>query len=230
MGDVESIEDLLGWTRYFSPDTLFAGASGFFNSILSHLKVTKTRQLTKNVPFGNKRLFVLGSSYPKNSEVLMDMVENGHFHSNMPGSVFFNTTQAAEDLGKWVQGITDAFKSNSQVIISSIHISENDSDIFKRIKKQMAWVVKEVYRSVEIEEILIEGGSTTYEILKQLNIKQLSPIQELEFGVIRMQVKSNPKLCITTKPGSYQWPEKVWKKNRVEEMKNSYFKQSTVNE
>ncbi len=229
MGDVETIEDLLDWAKLFREDILFAGASGFFNSLLSHLKISKQEIIGKSVPFGNKRFFVLGSSFPKAHDILPQMEECGHYYSNMPEEVFYNNEGASEAFNKWINEIIDAFKMHPKVIISSIHQSNQEPDLFIRIKRLMAEVVKKVTDKIKVDEILIEGGSTTSEILNELQIKRLVPLQEFTTGVIRMQVTSKENMCMTTKPGSYSWPEELWLNNNIDKLTNSNLTNSTIN-
>jgi hypothetical protein len=80
--------------------------------------------------------------------------------------------------------------------------------------------VKRVADRITLNEILIEGGSTTSEILKHMNIKKLIPFHELDTGVIRMKVDGVPGLCITTKPGSYLWPQNMWLTDVIEQLNN----------
>ncbi len=229
MGDVESIEDLLDWAKFFREDTLFAGASGFFNSLLSHLKVSRQELNEKDIPFGDKRFFILGSSFPKAHDILPQMEENGHYYSNMPEEVFRNGEGATDAFNKWVNEIIDAFKMHQKVIISSIHKSNHEPDLFIRIKKQMAEVVKRVTQKVRVDELLIEGGSTTSQILSELQINRLIPLQEFTTGVIRMQVASKDQMCMTTKPGSYNWPEELWLNKNITQLKNRNLSKSAIN-
>ena len=73
----------------------------------------------------------------------------------------------------------------------------------------MAHLVQIVHKKTELTDLFIEGGATTSEILKSLNISKLYPVKELDFGIIQMHAEGYPNLCITTKPGSYSWPESV---------------------
>ena len=138
------------------------------------------------------------------------MIENGHYHSNMPSEIYLNIDYPREIFDHWCSEVVDAFHKNNKVIVSSLHYSSEEIGIGKRIKNIIAELVKRIAEETSIDEILIEGGSTTSEILKKLDIKRLTPIQELDTGVIRMQVEKLPDMCITTKPGSYNWPENVW--------------------
>ena len=74
----------------------------------------------------------------------------------------------------------------------------------------MGELIKKVSERTEVNELIIEGGSTTYVVLEHLNIKKLFPVHELDTGVIRMKIEGWHNLCLTTKPGSYYWPDSFW--------------------
>ncbi|MBA7684022.1 hypothetical protein ES703_92410 [subsurface metagenome] len=219
LGDVENADDLLNWALKFDEKTLFAGASGFFNSLLLALRCSKQQSKNTIIPFGNPALFVLGSSYPKDKETLAKMIEYGHYHSNMPEEIYYNKKYDPVLLDKWVEDVITGIQKHGKVIVSSIHTKSKENGISIRVKKIMTELVRKLFERTSFNEILIEGGSTTSEILDQLNIKKLTPIQELDTGVIRMRVDKIPNLCLTTKPGSYQWPENVWMKEKIDKNK-----------
>ncbi len=223
MGDVENLDDLRKWTLKYNNNTLFAGASGFFNSLLISLGLSSQKIKSGIIPFGEKALFVLGSSYPKDTDLLEKMIKNGHYHSNMPVEIYQNNSNVDEIFEDWVNDIISGLQKYNKVIVSSIHSGSEDPGIFLRIKQVMAELVKRVSKVVKLDEILIEGGSTTSAILSNLQINRLNPVQEIDTGVIRMQVDGHKGLCLTTKPGSYFWPEKVWLKEKIEELNNENF-------
>jgi uncharacterized protein YgbK (DUF1537 family) len=70
----------------------------------------------------------------------------------------------------------------------------------------MAKTVKLVVERNVIKELFIEGGSTATAVLQELNIRHLSPVNELKRGVVRMKAGD---LYITVKPGSYELPEEI---------------------
>ena len=71
IADVENLEDLHKWTLKYSEDTLFAGAFGFFNSLLQHLNYTREIQDVQYLPFRTPALFLLGSYFPKDIRALI---------------------------------------------------------------------------------------------------------------------------------------------------------------
>ncbi|MBN1414486.1 MAG: four-carbon acid sugar kinase family protein [Bacteroidales bacterium] len=210
VGDVENSDDLYKWAVRFSDNTLFAGASGFFDSLLKALRLKNGTFKTKPVPFGRNTLVVLGSPYPKDDQLLLQIEQHGHLLLNMPVEIYNHKNYSPVHLEEWVSQVVSGIEKHHKVIVASMHSNNAEAGLSVRIRQVMAELVKKVASRITLNEILIEGGSTTSEILKQMNIKKLIPIHELDTGVIRMQVDSIPGLFITTKPGSYLWPENVW--------------------
>ena len=67
-----------------------------------------------------------------------------------------------------------------------------------------------MFGAVTPGELLVEGGATAAAILQRLHLQAFTPVEELAPGVIRMQVAGNRQLCLTLKPGSYDWPAALW--------------------
>jgi len=221
IGDVETNDDLHAWTTISGNRTLFAGASGFFNAILNNLDLPITQTIPNVSQFQERALFILGSAFPKDNALLEKMKQNGHFHSNMPASIFHSQETNEDEFQRWVEEVVSGIDRYKKAIVSSVHTNTNDTDIINRVKKNMARLVREVLSRTLVNEILIEGGSTTTEILNELRIKKLVPVQEISVGVIRMEIENSEGLYVTTKPGSYSWPPNVWKKDEIEKMNNS---------
>lgn len=220
IGDVENLDDLHKWALKYDEKTLFAGAFGFFNSLLKSLNYVRQASEKQYLPFRTPALFILGSYYPKDDSMLTSMIEQGHYHSNMPEEIYYNKKSDPSIMHNWVEEVTSKLIEKQKVIITCDYLDSTESNISFRIRKILAELVKNVFEHVTVHEILIEGGSTTSEILEYLDITKLTPIQELDTGVIRMKVDRNPDLCLTTKPGSYQWPTTVWLKGDINKNNN----------
>ncbi len=217
VGDVENMDDLRKWAVKFNDKTLFAGASGIFDSLLLAFRFKNGVLKAKPVPFGKNALFVLGSSYPKDALLLSQIEQHNHMLSNMPFEIYNQKEHSPVHMENWINEIVSGIEQHHKVIVASMHSSSTENGLSFRIKQVMGELVKSVADRIGLNEIFIEGGSTTSEILKHMHIKKLVPFQELDTGVIRMKVDGIPGLCITTKPGSYLWPENVWLPDVIEQ-------------
>jgi len=102
----------------------------------------------------------------------------------------------------WLKKTGNIIKEKQKAVIA---INKTDASALS-LRTEMAKAVKEIVERESIQEIFIEGGSTAAAILQELGIKKLSPVNELQRGVVRMKVND---LFITVKPGSYQIPEQI---------------------
>lgn len=210
IGDVTSSSDLEKWTLYNNEETLLAGASGFFEALLLREQLAPSTNLIQEIPFGKNKLYILGSTYPKDSDFFAKLDESGYAHITMPEEIYYSNDLDLVHFDNWVSEIIRGIEESGKVIVSILHSPCNDPHITSRIKECIGLLVQKVVDSTNLNELMIEGGATTSSVLKYLHIKKLFPVQELDTGVIRMRIDGNPTLCVTTKPGSYQWPDNVW--------------------
>lgn len=210
IGDAAGYDDLTDWAISINENTLPAGASGFFDVLLKKQRLYKDKSLHQVIPFGEKALYILGSTFPKDYDLLKKIEQNGHYLSNMPEEIYFNQKFNPGLLENWAKEIVKGIKEHKKVVASVIHTPSTERGIGNRIKENLGKLIKIISDKIELNELIIEGGSTTSVILECLNIKKLIPRQELDTGVIRMQTENRPDFCLTTKPGSYLWPDIVW--------------------
>jgi D-threonate/D-erythronate kinase len=217
IGDVNDKEDLGKWAAKIDGKTLPAGASGFFEALVMKYVIHKSAHTgTTPPPFGEKALYVLGSAFPK-EEGMLDKI--GHYVSNMPGELYFNREFVPGYLEDWADDIVRGIREYKKVVASVVHPPSDAADIAFRVREITGKLVKRVLEKTEINELIIEGGGTTSVVLKYLNISKLVPMQELKTGVIRMSIEGRPGLCLTTKPGSYLWPDDIWLLQTASSMK-----------
>jgi uncharacterized protein YgbK (DUF1537 family) len=208
IGDVTNAEEMNKWVSKIDETTIAAGGSGFFDVILSKLFSKQKQTLENKLEIGDKTLFVLGSTYPKAEKVIEDLiVGNSLVRKNMPEDIYRMKDFLPELFETWVVEVIECLNNNKKVIISVDYKYSDEEKIAIRIKKLMAKLVKRVVRSTELTDLFIEGGATTSQILRELKIAKLYPFNELDFGIIQMRSNKYPGLCITTKPGSYLWPQ-----------------------
>jgi uncharacterized protein YgbK (DUF1537 family) len=211
VGDVANMDDLEKWALRLDKCSVFAGASGFFNVLLSSGMVFESKESPIfHIPFGDKALYVFGSTFPKDMDLIHRLEANDYYFSNMPEEIYYNPNPDPKYLKKWVNDIVSGIHKHQRVIALIDYTPSDEPQIAQRIKKTIGSLVQGVLAEVEINELLVEGGGTTSVVLNCLDVKKLIPVQELETGVIRMKIEGDVNFCLTTKPGSYFWPDSVW--------------------
>ena len=208
-GDVTSPVELHKWVQKLDDETMPAGGAGFFDALLEYEFPKQKLTKIENYQLGEKTLFVFGSAFPKSDELIEKFTNAGLVFENMPREIYSNPNFSEADMQNWASHIVQRLQKNEKVIVAINYSDSKEENISFRIQKNIAQLVKAVTSKIDLDDLLIEGGATASEILKALQISTMYPFQELEAGVIQMRAKGYPDLCITTKPGSYPWPENI---------------------
>ncbi len=206
-GDVTSNEDIKAWAANPRDTTLYAGASDFFDALLSSMDI-RIVPAKKPFPFGKRNLYVEGTTFPKPAEFNAQLEANGMYFSNLPQEIYDNKDFDPQLLDGWVDDIVSKFESQN-VYMTMRHEGSSEEGISERLCDVLGEAVVKTTWCCEIDELLIEGGDTAARILDLLKIWKLRPVQEFETGVIRMEVMGNRNFYITSKPGSYKWSDEV---------------------
>lgn len=210
VGDVINLSDLELWAEKITDDTLPAGSAGFFDYILK----SKYKQIEINIKyneeiknFGENILLVFGSSYSKNKAFYHHIKNNKFYISDMPFELY-NKINIEQNFKNWSENVIMAMNEYKKVAITVSH-KENlkNKENIVHVRKYIAKLVANVIYNCRIDDLLIEGGSTAAAIFKEMNINKIYPVYEYDMGVIKMKVDNYENLKITTKPGSYKWPE-----------------------
>ena len=203
--DCESVEDLKTNGDLYSSKMLIAGSSAFFEQFL--LKRVKAVAVAKPISYNfSKDYFLLSGSTHPNSIAFAKTLEK----SNCPLFLFPN--KLLEDqidvsfLEDFSAQIIGAFLKSKRAVlrVSNTLIKQKGRITF--LKARMSAITKRVLESLNVSELFIEGGATTYAVLTAMDWTTFTPISELAPGVIRMK-HHNSSQHITIKPGSYHWPE-----------------------
>ncbi|HKJ41950.1 MAG TPA: four-carbon acid sugar kinase family protein [Sunxiuqinia sp.] len=209
IGDVKDEEEMLQWTHKIDNQTIAAGGSGFFDVLLREKWPNYQEKEPVTYVLGKKSLFIFGSTFPKNAEVMEKFRKENVRIMNMPEEIYLNKDFESNLLINWVKEIVGQLQDKNKVVVTINHQDSDEELLPVRIRENVGLLVSKVLQQVTIDDLLIEGGATTSMILKYLDIRRLFPFRELDFGVIQMKVDQFPNLIVTTKPGSYSWPDSV---------------------
>jgi hypothetical protein len=72
-------------------------------------------------------------------------------------------------------------------------------------------VVAELLGTGKVGRLLIEGGRTASALVRRMGWTRASVCCQYAPGVVAMQFTAAPSAIITVKPGSYPWPDEVWR-------------------
>ena len=200
--------DLFSWYDKIKSDLLIGGGAAFFRLILSQLYNGVASGETCFNPSQGTTLLVSGTAYNESVALISSFGDRNAL-------IYVPESLLKEDLDSeiaecWLNGVSDklnaekfaviAFKSGGDELIDALMLRET-----------MAELVRKVFEQIEINELIIEGGSTASAILRALDIKSVFPVNEFAPGVVRCRSGKGTNLHITLKPGSYPWAADLWK-------------------
>lgn len=199
VGEVESESDIIEWINKIDKSWMLAGAVDFYAALLS--KTYKQRE-QKNLEILLPHLYVCGTAVEKSKKTISGI------ESRLKCVAWITQQMLEEKAGNenaWLQKVDDILKQQGKAVIAfDKNISTGVSAVM--LRSFMAKAVRQAIERSMIKELFIEGGSTAGAILNELKKKKLSPVNELQRGVVRMKADN---IFITVKPGSYQIPKEI---------------------
>jgi uncharacterized protein YgbK (DUF1537 family) len=189
VGEAINEGEISKWVNKLDDSWILAGAGDFYIALLSKRYQKKPLHAFQLL---QPHLYVCGTSFKERKDLIKEIGNEMNCVSYMAGKV----DQA------WINKTAGILKKNSKAVIA---IKEATASALA-LRTTMAKAVREILKRKTVKEIFIEGGSTAAAILHELDIRKLTPVNELQRGVVRMKVND---LFITAKPGSYKVPEQV---------------------
>jgi uncharacterized protein YgbK (DUF1537 family) len=204
--DCSTIQDLKKCVELCNEQTILGGSAAFFEQVLLKHYPNLFEVKPQKYNFTDHYLLLSGSTQPESMR-FAEKLKN----TNCPVLVFpdnlLKKNIEASHLADWMEETTQIYNANKKLVLRiSDKIIEFEGSS-KILKNRMSNVVKQLLENTSINELFIEGGATTYDLLQKLNWKSFTPTAELTPGVVRMQYALDNTKYITLKPGSYKWPE-----------------------
>ncbi|WP_162304893.1 four-carbon acid sugar kinase family protein [Sphingobacterium olei] len=190
--EIENTLQLEVLVRNISDSKLLAGSAAFFNLLLGEKFQLYQDQTEKHVVLKYPLLYVCGSAHEDNNNRIAEVNPEYVVYLDERDGIAKELVQKLEANTKAVFAVSPSLRGSAG-----------------EIRQTMAEVVAEVYDRVTIKDLVIEGGATSYEILMALGIEAMTPVQEIQPGLIKSKVKDK-ELFVTLKPGSYPWTNELW--------------------
>jgi uncharacterized protein YgbK (DUF1537 family) len=198
IGEAMSAHEMTAWANKTGDSWLLAGAGDFFVSLLEKKYSPRSQPVAT---IGSPHLYISGTAFDKRQAFIKET-------ANQLGCVMYLPPGNPGD-ETWINKSINILKEQGKLIIAIDKEDMNQEGATALIiRNAMARATSEVVERAGIKELFIEGGSTAAAVLKELDIKHLVPLNELQRGVVRMNAKD---MYITVKPGSYELPEQISK-------------------
>jgi len=211
IGNTATEKDLECWAKVIDNDTIPAGSGGFFNAFLKCIASVANQEKNEELIVGKKIIYVCGSAFPLSKASVKEAHTLGRVVSYLPKDIFCPGVNETKMIENWASEIIKGLDEKGNVIVAVDGLECNTiPDISNKIREHMAGVIEKVMLTVQVNELVIEGGATASSIIDKLHYERFFPKQELAHGVLRMSVQENENLFLTMKPGSYQWPSAIW--------------------
>lgn len=211
IGEATTNKELGLWTEKFDNKILACGAVSFFDAILKSKGLVFNPEINRNYFPENPRILVVsGSTFDKSKQKEEKMSQNKRVLCNIPDELFWKESGYEKLISAWAEAISLTIENEGKAIVSIPQPVVHDIEFSNKLRDKISQVIAIVIRQSKVEELVIAGGGTASGILNRLNISKLIPFQRFSTGAVRMKVNEYPKLNISVKPGSYEWPEQIW--------------------
>ena len=134
------------------------------------------------------------------------MEQNGFPVSYMPEALIRDEAARGQLFHEWMDDTLFMLAGSGRAAIAVHPAVKEDSTDALTIRTIMAEAAAYIAGRIQINEWLIEGGSTAAAVIRKLDIDTLYPEVSLGPGITRMRARGKDGLYVTLKPGSYEWP------------------------
>lgn len=209
IGEIENESSLEYWADQINEQILPAGAAEFFSKILQNKGYTITEQQAQQKQEYGKTLFICGSTH-QNSRIAVEKArQDGAEIFYIPEKLLLKPDNNLIERWKWE--INSAFKKSDKIILAVTNKIGSSKELARTIQNVFSRTVALLLLGMNLDTLVIEGGETAQEITKRLKINCFFPKKLLAAGVVELSTKIENPSKIVIKPGSYKWPESLWR-------------------
>lgn len=208
VGEATSSADVDVWARQVQKGILAAGGAEFFRACLRQIGAQNKPSPTPNI--AGTTLVITGSLTPSRHQLIAHGNTAGWPLNPMPAAYAHGTTDDAA-FNRWVLPTVHALHSHRLALCISPGSANDDDAQAKRIREGFGKLVQQLHRSGLLDHLVIEGGATAAAISEANEWTSFDVVGEWAPGVIALHPTQAPHLLVTIKPGSYAWPENLWR-------------------
>ncbi len=225
IANASSVEDLQSLAERADDNIILAGSAAFFEAWLVHAchferseaksknlqsQVEMSRQVQHDAEKNNsaRTLIVCGSAFHASHERVERARENGISVSYI-SPLWIGTPQLEQNLRACEVQAQQALQQNGRAVVAIDLPTLEGKAAAVALRTAVMKVTANVLQSVDIHEVIIEGGATAFAIAECMGYTRFLPVNELVPGVVRMKVLGHQSLYLTIKPGSYEFPRGI---------------------
>jgi uncharacterized protein YgbK (DUF1537 family) len=209
--EIVTKEDIIQRASTVKDDTLVAGGSDFFEVLLEVRDLKSLNKSQMDFQESQKSLIVMASTTDISRKTVLNFLNNGVAVCNLPCQKLISSNLTDHCLNQWINDISGAFKKNNTVISAIDHPVNKEPGFPDKLNHFIANMVRTVLRKISVKNLLVEGGATVSCIIKTMGWNKFQPLYEYSKAVIRLKIEEEPGCTLIVKPGSYPWPEEIFK-------------------
>ena len=213
LGEAASVSDVTAWARRLDDHTLPAGAAEFFARILE-TRLGRNAEQAASPSSGMVRgnaLFVCGSASAQSRALRHESERRGIPVLFVPQGRRAPGGPPADLLPAWTEAAAAALAAHRQVLLCI----DSDSPRTRRDRALLSMTCSTPSSSYSaassVDHLYVEGGYTASALIRRLGWTRMKVERELAPGVVSLEVQGERRRLLTVKPGSYRWPDAVWK-------------------
>jgi hypothetical protein len=184
-----------------------AGGSVFFETCMPYYFAKINPPTSANTPLPLTNVLMICGSAHENSRRFID--NDTYFqHIEIPRREV-NPHLRSDRFRALMARAVEVFNRCGKLLIS-VETGDASEATPAQVKLLLSNVSQTLIKLCPVKELLIEGGATAYACLQARGFSSLIPVEEFARGVVRLKVAGKENLHLTIKPGSYEWPEKLF--------------------
>jgi len=213
VGEATSEADLATWARRLDDDTIPAGAAEFFGAFLRAIGLQSAERASVEVESteGATALFVCGSTSSYSRSFCQRCEARGIPVLRMPPGLFGINPLSPKLIREWADATVRALEIHPRVMVAIDQPLCRDPGLPQILSNHLGELVEQVINRQPVDHLFAEGGATAAALIRRFGWKRLRVHRELAPGVVCMQVEGMSGPLLTMKPGSYAWPDEVWR-------------------
>jgi D-threonate/D-erythronate kinase len=209
-GNATNRANLDAWARQLSADVLPAGGAEFFSAVLSSRGLAPVAHATGFFPAA-PTLVVSGTASSAGA-ILRDTSRRDHVPIvPMPAEALSESPAASAAATRWIDAVQNQLATAGRAIAVFDGPHSVDPRVAAAIRAAFANCVRELVGRGALRHLIVEGGATAATITGALGWNELQIAHEWSTGVASLQPVGNVPVVVTMKPGSYAWPDELWR-------------------
>ncbi len=221
IANAASVEDLQAVAQHVDECAIPAGSAAFFEAWLLNFKfqnsdfrkaieakIDAAQSETWNVKY--RTLIICGSAFHASHERVEQARKNGTSVAYI-SPLWIGKAELEKNLKECETQAQQALQQSACAIVAVNLPTLEGKDAAIALRTAVMQVTANILQSVDVQELIVEGGATAFAITDSLGFTQFLPVHEFAPGVVRMRVVGKDNLYLTIKPGSYEFPKEITK-------------------